>query len=99
MLCGRSPFPGKNKEEIAKMTISREIDLDKKESFNNISQECKNFIMCAMERDTSKRFSAEQLLQHPWIIKMSDQADQIIDESEKIEMIQNLKDFGNASKF
>jgi calcium-dependent protein kinase len=48
LISGKSPFPGKNKAEIAKMTLNKEIDLDKKESFNKTSQECKDFIMSAL---------------------------------------------------
>jgi len=53
--------------------------------------------MKALERDVKKRFSAEQLLNHKWIIDQS--SHESLDEDDQIEIMTNLTNFSKASKF
>ena len=56
----------------------------------NVSNEAKDVITQLLTYDVDKRPSAEQVLQHPWIIKMSSQQ---VDSSMAMGALTNLKSF------
>jgi len=58
LLSGRNPFPGRNKQEVKQMIIHKEIDLEKS-YFHNTSDQAKDFIMKALQRDIKQRWSAQ----------------------------------------
>jgi calcium/calmodulin-dependent protein kinase I len=66
LLTGRNPFPGRNKQEVKRMIIKKPLDFEK--HFEGISPEAIDFLKKAMERDVSKRFTAQKLLKHKWLI-------------------------------
>ena len=68
LLSGRSPFPGRDKKEINYMIVNRKIDLNEIKYFNKLTTLGKDFIMKAMERNVKKRYSAEKLLNPPWLL-------------------------------
>ena len=67
LLSGRNPFPGKDKKEVKFLIATKDIDLSKKSYFNSVSPQAKDFIMCCLNRTIEQRYSAKQLLKHPWI--------------------------------
>ena len=66
LLSGRAPFSGSTKEKMQHSILNKEIDLTK-QYFKNVSPEAKDFIMMACTKDINQRYSALQLLEHPWI--------------------------------
>jgi calcium-dependent protein kinase len=56
----------------------------------NVSNEAKDVITQLLTYDVDKRPSAEQVLQHPWIIKMSSQQ---VDSAMAMGALTNLKSF------
>ena len=68
LLSGRNPFPGKNKNEVKYLIVSKEVDLTKP-YFKNVSTQAKDFIMKCLNKNIEERFSAKQLLKHPWMLE------------------------------
>lgn len=68
LLSGRNPFPGKNKNEVKYLIVSKEVDLTKP-YFKNVSTQAKDFIMKCVNKNIEERFSAKQLLKHPWMLE------------------------------
>ena len=68
LLSGRNPFPGKNKNEVKYLIVSKVVDLTKP-YFKNVSTQAKDFIMKCVNKNIEERFSAKQLLKHPWMLE------------------------------
>lgn len=85
LLCGRNPFPGRNKEEVKRMICNQEVDLNKP-YFIHVSSDAKDFIRCALNKDIDKRYSAKQLLDHDWMKKLSSKIDKTTDDMQKLEV-------------
>lgn len=66
MLCGRPPFKGQSNTEILTNVIKGEYTFEYP-SFEQCSDDCKDFIKKCLLKDPSKRLSADQAYQHPWI--------------------------------
>lgn len=71
LLCGRPPFKGKSNPEIIKNVLKGEYHFDY-ESFSSVSDEVKAFIGSCLEKDTTRRFSAEEAFADAWIQKQWD---------------------------
>lgn len=76
LLSGKVPFPGRNEVEIIGNVIKGEFHFDH-DSFTNASLECKDLICHLLVKDQTKRFDADQALNHPWIVKYSAIADSV----------------------
>ena len=98
LLSGRNPFPGRTKEEVKFMIVNDEADLNKP-AFNKVSDLAKQFIRCALTKNTHKRYSAKELLDHPWLQGISKEAEQEVNMEEQTEVLQNLQNFAKFSKF
>ncbi len=72
LLSGKVPFPGRNELEIIGNVIKGEYHFNH-EAFRDVSVECKDLICHLLEKDVSKRFTALQACNHPWILKYSGQ--------------------------
>lgn len=59
-------------------------------AWGNVSNEAKDLITQLLTYDVDKRPSAEQAIQHPWIVKMSSQQ---VDASVAMGALTNLKSF------
>ena len=70
LLTGRTPFPGSNKAEIKNMIVTKPINFNQ-EFLKHLSKNAIDFMQKALIRDFVKRYSAKQLLDHPWITNMS----------------------------
>lgn len=89
LLSGRNPFPGKNKQEVKYLICAKEVDLTKP-YFRTVSPQAKDFIMCCLNKSIDARYSAKQLLQHPWLSEMDKQNSPTVDPQQQLEMFQNL---------
>ena len=72
---GRLPFDGKSKDEIIHQVIYDEPDYTNK-SFLRLSKNCQSVIKGLLNKDPDLRFSAEDLMHHPWFMEMQKQLDQ-----------------------
>ena len=98
LLSGRNPFPGKTKDEVKRLICKGFIDMNKP-AFQKVSDDAKDFISKALIMDVKKRYSAKQLLNHPWMQEMSLKFDKQLDDEGTLEVLQHLKDFSKATKF
>lgn len=79
LISGKNPFPGKDKEAVKNLIINHPINMDKPQ-FQKVSKSVKDFIQKALQKDVDKRWSAAQLLDHPWIKHMSQANDVPVDQ-------------------
>jgi len=49
------------------LILNSEIGFEKS-GFKKVSKEAKDFVLCALNRDPKKRYSAKRLLEHPWMV-------------------------------
>ncbi|GLE05054.1 hypothetical protein PINS_up014038 [Pythium insidiosum] len=70
MLCGYEPFFGVNDEELIQMNKLVEYEFEEPE-WSSISDEAKDLITLMMEKDTSRRISPKEALQHPFVEEAS----------------------------
>ncbi|KAI9999175.1 hypothetical protein PInf_003994 [Phytophthora infestans] len=66
LLCGYPPFYGDTDPEIFASVRAGRYDFDSPE-WTNVSHEAKDLISHLLLVDPSKRLTAEEVLQHPWI--------------------------------
>ncbi|XP_023332101.1 myosin light chain kinase, smooth muscle [Eurytemora carolleeae] len=67
LLTGLSPFLGDSKSETFENITSVRYTFEEKE-FDPISESCKHFISSFLHVEPSERLSANQALNHPWIL-------------------------------
>ncbi|XP_076026596.1 death-associated protein kinase 2 isoform X2 [Genypterus blacodes] len=75
LLSGASPFLGESKQETLGNISAMSYDFDE-EFFSSTSELAKNFIRQLLEKDTRKRMTIQDALNHPWI-KSHDQMEDI----------------------
>ncbi len=63
LLTGKAPFAASSAAKIIDAIRTRELTYPK-----TLSQGARDFLAAALVRDPEQRASAEQLLQHPWIL-------------------------------
>merc|ERR1712183_589101 len=66
MLSGSPPFNGPSDDVIFKM-IRRARDSVSSGSWENVSDEAKDFVRCLLVKDRSRRCTADAALKHPWL--------------------------------
>ncbi|CAB1446746.1 unnamed protein product [Pleuronectes platessa] len=66
LLSGASPFLGDTKQETMGNISAMSYDFDE-EFFSNTSELAKSFIRQLLEKDTRKRLTIQETLNHPWI--------------------------------
>ncbi|PWA30532.1 hypothetical protein CCH79_00015265 [Gambusia affinis] len=66
LLSGISPFLGETKQETLGNISAVDYDFDE-EFFSNTSELAKSFIRQLLEKDTRKRMTIQDALNHPWI--------------------------------
>ena len=86
LLSGKKPFNGFNKSELKQNILSKPIDF-KQEFLKHLSKNAIDFMQKATIRDHLKRYSAKQLLDHPWIVNMNKKNEQKIDEKTHSQII------------
>ena len=86
LLSGKKPFNGFNKSELKQNILSKPIDF-KQEFLKHLSKNAIDFMQKATIRDHLKRYSAKQLLDHPWIVNMNKKNEQKIDEKTHFQIV------------
>ncbi|XP_018558000.1 myosin light chain kinase, smooth muscle isoform X1 [Lates calcarifer] len=66
LLSGESPFQGNSDTETLALVTAAQWEFDE-ESFDEITDEAKNFISSLLNKDTRRRMSCEEALAHPWM--------------------------------
>ncbi|XP_029292579.1 myosin light chain kinase, smooth muscle isoform X1 [Cottoperca gobio] len=66
LLSGESPFQGNNDVETLSLVTAAQWEFDE-ESFDEITDEAKDFISSLLNKDTRQRMSCEEALAHPWM--------------------------------
>ncbi|KAE8283410.1 Myosin light chain kinase, smooth muscle [Larimichthys crocea] len=66
LLSGESPFQGNSDAETLALVTAAQFEFDE-ESFDEITDEAKNFISSLLNKDTRRRMSCEAALAHPWM--------------------------------
>lgn len=74
VLSGIPPFNGASDQEIMKKVKLGKFSFQDA-VWGNVSDDAKDFITQLLTKDQDKRPSAEQALQHPWIIKVKELQD------------------------
>ena len=67
ILTGAAPFNGKTRAEIFDSIREDKVLLNKLNHYYNGGAHVKDFILKCLERNPKNRWSAAQLLEHPWI--------------------------------
>lgn len=94
LLTGRPPFDGKDDKEILKRVRIGHYDLNIPE-LKYVSKEAIDILKKMLTYDPDRRISAQEALNHPWIIKkvLEDCSDEII-----LAALANLKNFNVEKK-
>ncbi|XP_073350763.1 myosin light chain kinase, smooth muscle [Pagrus major] len=66
LLSGESPFQGNSDTETLALVTAAQWEFDE-ESFDEITDEAKNFISSLLSKDSRRRMSCEEALAHPWM--------------------------------
>ncbi|KAI9174394.1 hypothetical protein LWI28_016665 [Acer negundo] len=66
LLCGVPPFWAETEQGVALAILRGIIDF-KREPWPQISESAKNLVRSMLEQDTTKRLTAQQVLEHPWL--------------------------------
>ncbi|CAK6951002.1 death-associated protein kinase 2 isoform X1 [Scomber scombrus] len=82
LLSGASPFLGDTKQETLGNISAMDYEFDE-ELFSNTSELAKNFIRELLEKDTRKRMTIQDALNHPWIKSCGHMEDSTSPEAEK----------------
>lgn len=69
LLCGYPPFGEENSKVLYRKIRNADIEFPP-EDWNAISKEARALVNSLIVVDISKRLSAKQVLQHPWMVKM-----------------------------
>ena len=70
LFCCYLPFNDKNTKKVLRQIIEDPIPF-KEDIWKYISVEAKNFVEGLLEKNPAKRFNIEQILEHPWIKRLS----------------------------
>ncbi|KAL4660506.1 myosin light chain kinase, smooth muscle-like isoform X1 [Arapaima gigas] len=66
LLSGESPFLGDNDAETLALVTAAQWEFDE-ESFEEITEQAKDFISSLLKKDMKRRLSCEKALAHPWM--------------------------------
>eukprot|EP00929_Paragymnodinium_shiwhaense_P066997 TRINITY_DN3368_c0_g2_i1.p1 TRINITY_DN3368_c0_g2~~TRINITY_DN3368_c0_g2_i1.p1 ORF type:complete len:562 (+),score=168.47 TRINITY_DN3368_c0_g2_i1:120-1805(+) len=94
LLSGGMPFSGNKEEETAKKIKSGAFEM-KPHRWNGVSEEAKGFVKALLTVDPKNRLTAEQALEHPWILTRKERSMTEIDGS----IVDGLRQYGQSSKF
>lgn len=91
MLFGKAPFKGKKKSEIFEQIKKCDI------SYGDASPQAVSFCKKMLCLDKNLRFSAKDLLNHPWLLNNTQKLE--VESEALLNIGNNLKEFRSASVF
>lgn len=97
LLCGYPPFGGQTDQEILKRVEKGKFVFDPPD-WNKVSDDGKRLVELMLTYDASKRISAEEALNHPWIIKMCSVKDVEMTRVDLAGALSNMKRFQDTQK-
>ena len=97
LMTGETPFDGHTKQAIFHSAKKDKLDLNKLSKYSGNGLQVKDFIKKCLDRKVKNRWSAEQLLSHPWIRTMI--VEDNVTENEFIDVGMNIYTFKRASLF
>eukprot|EP01069_Polyplicarium_translucidae_P011040 Polyplicarium_translucidae@DN3451_c0_g1_i1.p1 len=97
LLCGYPPFGGQTDQEILRRVEKGKYAFDPPE-WTKVSDEVKDIIRQMLVYDPSKRITAEDALQHPWLTKMIEKRDPKVEEPALANALKNMKKFHTSQK-
>ena len=92
LVCGCAPFYGKNQKQTLQL-IDRALIKWPNNSDIKLSNQCKDFISKLLTKQTRKRMSATEALEHPWIANKFENNREHLGK----QLIDNISDFHHAS--
>ncbi|CAD8110074.1 unnamed protein product [Paramecium sonneborni] len=95
LLCGFPPFDGKTEEKIMEKVKKGVFSFESIE-WEDVSKEAKEFIKKLLQYDPTKRYSAQQALQDPWIKKFTNAAE--VEQPLMKKVLTNMKNFRQHQK-
>ena len=96
MLCGEPPFNGNSNNEIFKKIVKENIKF-KSLLWKNISNNAKDFVKICLSKNSNKRPSAQEALNHIWFSNVKNEIHN--NKNIKKEILLNIKDFNINYEF
>ncbi|ONM33881.1 CPK21 [Zea mays] len=93
LLCGVPPFWAESEAGIFRQILRGKLDLES-EPWPSISDSAKDLVRKMLIRDPTKRFTAHEVLCHPWIVDDAVAPDKPIDSA----VLSRLKNFSAMNK-
>jgi calcium-dependent protein kinase len=97
LLVGYPPFRGNSQKELLANIVKGQYSLTGSE-WSRVSIEAKDLISKLLELDTKKRYSADEALKHPWMLKFSKGSTNKVDNSYLTTVITNISSFNAKEK-
>lgn len=70
MLSGWYPFDGEDEENTLKLAVDGKLEW-RSSLWSDVSEDCKEFVKTLLSTNASLRYTAEEALQHPWLLSVS----------------------------
>ena len=96
MLCGEPPFNGNSNNEIFKKIVKENIKINTL-LWKNISNNAKDFVKICLSKNSNKRPSAQEALNHIWFSNVKNEIHN--NKNIKKEILLNIKDFNINYEF
>lgn len=96
LLCGRPPFFGTTKDEVYN-SIKNDTLSFKTNEWAKISDDAKEFIRLSLNKDPDQRSTAEDLLNHTWMLQ--EKMMQESNEEQLVAVSANMHEFTQATNF
>ena len=91
LLCGHPPFNGFTDSDIFESIESGHLGFPNNQAWSDKSDRAKDFIKCLLRRDPSRRLTAKEALNHPWITKNTHCERTIAKDEDLMARIQKLR--------
>lgn len=97
MLVGFPPFSGSTTSELLDNVGKGKFSM-KSLCWNNVSEPAKDLLKKMLEFEPNKRISAQEAIEHPWIINIKQKQITNIDKDYFSSVLKNIKDFNAKEK-
>lgn len=97
MLVGYPPFSGSTTSELLENVGKGKFSM-KNPCWDNVSEPAKDLLKKMLEFEPNKRISAQEAIEHPWIINIKQKQITNIDKDYFSSVLKNIKDFNAKEK-